>query len=369
MRADVLDAVKLARSNAESVPINEADTCFRIVCPLLLGVGYAYGEILSQGTDSAGQKPDYTILPNEPSSTWFLEAKAWSVSLQDVHAQQAVNYANTQGKRWVVLTNGQEWRLYDNHINGTVNEMLAATAYLDHESFASFAEAISRQSVTSGKLEQYVRNQRLFNYLGGQLARLDSEVVLAIRKVLRKQPGLDDVAAADITRYFQSGHSSPGVPADVAKPVVAPTDGKALPVETVVPVVSFGPDGRTLRLSDVAKSDVTFKKPVSVRLASGETKPLRNWNDLVIGAAKLAIRCGGLQHVPVRFNEKSKTAIIALSGTPEASRMREYKTVETDGKTYVVECNYCAMDCVSACIKILGASGMSPDDCFLTIKA
>src|SRR5690242_10739344 len=107
------DAISEALANSDSPPPNESTTCEWVIYPLLQAVGYAKREIISRFVDNNGQFPDYTILP-DTSYTWFLEAKAWNVSLEDRHSQQSLNYANQNGKRWVVLTNGREWRLYDN---------------------------------------------------------------------------------------------------------------------------------------------------------------------------------------------------------------------------------------------------------------
>ena len=204
MRPDLYEAVKQAISDASPQPANEADTCNRIIYPLLLAAGYSRKEIKSQDRDAAKQKPDYTLLPESPDHTWFLEAKAWGVGLDDSHAAQAVNYANTQGKRWVVLTNGKDWRLYDNDIREVAEKKLAVGVGLKDESFVSFLEAISRQSITEGKLEDFVLNQRLYSALAVQLAKPDSDAIKAIRKVLRGLPGLGQVSGAKIVGFFQS---------------------------------------------------------------------------------------------------------------------------------------------------------------------
>src|SRR5439155_23527827 len=111
------DAIAQALEEANPPPVNESTTCEWVIYPLLLAAGHARRDILSRVADNNGQYPDYSILLDSPHG-WFLEAKAWNVALQDNHAQQALNYANQNGKRWVVLSNGQEWRLYDNDIRG-----------------------------------------------------------------------------------------------------------------------------------------------------------------------------------------------------------------------------------------------------------
>ena len=104
------DEIKEAQSYADDPPENEANTCNRIILPLLLAAGYAQRDIESQMADGAGRFPDYTLLPNTVF-TWYLEAKAWNVALNDIHARHSLSYAMVNGKRFVVLTNGQDWRL------------------------------------------------------------------------------------------------------------------------------------------------------------------------------------------------------------------------------------------------------------------
>ena len=105
-------------------PPNESSTCEWVILPLLWAAGYARRDIVSRVADNNGQYPDYTLLPNDPERTWYLEAKAWNVALEDKHAQQSLNYANQNGKRWVALTNGRVWRLYDNRIQGLAADKL-----------------------------------------------------------------------------------------------------------------------------------------------------------------------------------------------------------------------------------------------------
>jgi hypothetical protein len=42
----------------------------------------------------------------------LIEVKAIGLDLKDQHVKQAVDYAANQGVDWVLLTNGQQWRVY-----------------------------------------------------------------------------------------------------------------------------------------------------------------------------------------------------------------------------------------------------------------
>jgi len=119
---------------------SEFDTCDAIILRALREIGgYRYGDYRAQQLTAAGY-PDFTFLPDTPH-TWYLEAKALRTNLEDRHAVQALNYANATGRRWVVLSNGWEWRLYDQDLRGEPADKLVATATL--ENAATLVEFLS----------------------------------------------------------------------------------------------------------------------------------------------------------------------------------------------------------------------------------
>ncbi len=150
-------AVEEALEHYNTPPPNESNTCDWIILPLLHAAGYARRDISSRVADNNGHFPNYTVLASNASCTWYVEAKAWNVTLEDRHAHQALNYANQNGRRWVVLTNGRTWNLYDNSIQGLVNAKRVLQAHLkDVEAITEFLETIGKQSVVSGQLEATV---------------------------------------------------------------------------------------------------------------------------------------------------------------------------------------------------------------------
>lgn len=201
------EAIEKARLCEGNPPPNESCTCDWVIVPILHSLGYDHFDIVSRGADNQNQFPDYTILKGT-SCEWFLEAKAWSVHLADNHAGQALNYANQNGRRWVVLSNGKEWRLYDNDIRGTSAEKLVAMARLSNdEEIRPFLDSISKDSVTSGRLEVQAQGFRLASTLNAQMKDADSDVVKAIAKALRSK-GLI-VKTGDVVAWFAGRSRSP----------------------------------------------------------------------------------------------------------------------------------------------------------------
>lgn len=133
--------------------LNEAQTIQAIVFPILNALGWDSRnpfEVYPQknsGGGAGGFIPDFTlILAN--SEKLLVEAKALGVNLF-THRAQAVNYANSVGHRWVVLTNGQEWEVLDNALQVPAQEKLSLTIQTSDEKAGSYLEQIMSKTFWS----------------------------------------------------------------------------------------------------------------------------------------------------------------------------------------------------------------------------
>lgn len=239
-----------------SAPGNESNTCEWVILPLLWALGYQRYEIASRSSDAAGKYPDYTILPGT-EFTWYLEAKAWNENLSSLHVDQSLNYAHSNGRRWVVLTNGREWQLYDDAIPGISAQRLVVTAMLsDAEALRAFLVAISKESIRSGKIVAYANSQRMHRALGDQLGRPDSELVRAIVSTLRTKLGVPSATASDLVSYFSNQtRESPVSTAPLqAAPAPAANTMSVHEAEASTPYAST-PKGETMCLITPVKSE------------------------------------------------------------------------------------------------------------------
>lgn len=354
MRDQLIRAVETARKAATPPPLNEQETCFRIIDPLWKPMGYDPQDVRIQDRDNAGQKPDYTILPGSGEATWFLEAKAWSVTLQDNHAIQAVNYANTQGRRWVVLTNGREWRLYDNDSRGDIKVKLACVARLDEEDIVGLLEALSRPSIESRRLEDFVRNARLYNTLSSQILRTDSEVTRAVVKALRNMDGMSRVTADDVVGFWRDyGSTEVDRPAPVAN--TYPTEEPSPPPPAQADHPSEGTP-----LTSLSALQVTGKKLRGIVLASGGTIPVRKWYELTVQAACLALASGFEPKEPLSPGNPAKASLISRPEWLGNKPMYNPKRLPAPYSDWVIEANRGGHAHVAAAKKLLEAAGIDP---------
>ena len=208
------EAIAHAQGCYEDPPKNESVTRKWTIDPLLDASGYLPREIVPELKDQNNKYPDYSILPNTPY-TWYIEAKAWHVALQDEQVIQALNYANHNGKRWVVLSNGQCWRLYDNSIQGVAAEKLVSEVALDDTvGMVALLTAIGKDSMHTNQVAEYAkqkvalrrsrhRSGQIKDYLTHQLINPGSPVTAAIAETVGRSLGLDEVTPQEIVDFFR----------------------------------------------------------------------------------------------------------------------------------------------------------------------
>jgi hypothetical protein len=128
---DVLQTVKQRIDRYGSNGINEQDTKATLLQPVLRALGWDVEdleEVQREYKIRKQDKPvDYSLfLLRTPCL--FVEAKALGQNLDDRKwANQIMGYAGVAGVGWVVLTDGNEYRLYNSHAAVPIDEKLFRT--------------------------------------------------------------------------------------------------------------------------------------------------------------------------------------------------------------------------------------------------
>lgn len=304
-----------------TAPPNEANTCDWIIRPLLLSLGYENFEISSQMGDAASKFPDYTILP-QTGHTWYLEAKAWSASLDSLHVDQALNYAHSNGQRWVVLSNGQEWRLYDDLIRGKSPDRLVSTARLtDTDEIYRFLSALSRASILAGKVAQFANERRVRDYLAREVQNPASAAIKAITKVASQELGfvvapdtVVDVLNASRTTVAADPPASPPVPV----PTSVPFAGKE---RTNSPLSDPGSPSRTLAGLDPGRNQPV--PSASMTFPDGAQKQLVYWKDVLKNVAVWLVETGRLTAAMMPVEAGGETRLL-MSTHPDHKNGRPF---------------------------------------------
>ena len=115
----------------------EDDTIRIFVLPLLAALGWDIedlDEVKGQYRHKNSDNPVDFALCLQRSPVLFIEAKSLNENLNDrKRAVQTLNYANTAGVDWCVLTNGNEYRYYKTHAKGEIERKQFLTARIDDD--------------------------------------------------------------------------------------------------------------------------------------------------------------------------------------------------------------------------------------------
>jgi predicted transport protein len=148
---------KLAEKlKAEGKNLSEASTKVTFIQPLLEDLGWTVtdpDEVLLEYPVFDGTLLDYALLL-DGKPVLYLEAKALRQSLTDPKfIAQTVNYANNDGVRWCVLTNGLVYRIYKSDELAPADKNLLAEADIreatDPDAVPKLSKTLSLLSKTS----------------------------------------------------------------------------------------------------------------------------------------------------------------------------------------------------------------------------
>ena len=361
-----LERVREYSNGTAQPPSNEANTCDWIIRPLLLQCGYNYHDIHAQGHDAAGNIPDYTILP-KTDHTWFLEAKKWQENITDTHVNQAANYVNTTAKRWFVVSNGREWRLYDNYnVQVPPPNRLVTSARLECATeLDDLLAALSKTAVQSGALDKYALNTRLATLLNYELAISNSDVIQAITKTCKGKSGLSAVTSANVMAYFQAItiNTAPPVP-----PTQTPTVDVQSPVKTIsastLPFtssksMSVSPPAGTYTLSEMLEIGKAIEKMKRVELLfpNGESRHVVSWRDIARGVVEWLFDRNKIPNIPFRGIKGGDHCLINTTSVhPDGTEMiATWQIVK--GQTFYVDMNrggVAFVECLNTLCKEVG---------------
>ena len=216
-------------------PINEANTKNWFVEPLLLGLGWdthdpgaVQAEYRAHG---AGQNPvDYALIV-DGAPRLFVEAKAHGTSLKTPQfVNQVVAYGAVAGVQWVVITDGDEYRIYRTDTTAAAPDKLLAGFRLSdpgqQDEAVHFLTMLQRDSLALDRLTGLWVERDVDRRVRETLSELLSGVDAPFVKYLAKRlPGLraTDVAAslkrANVTIAFPKASAGQSFEQDVNRTV------------------------------------------------------------------------------------------------------------------------------------------------------
>lgn len=183
--------------------IGESNTKSILIEPVLRALGWDV-EDLDEVRREYKRKPsdnpvDYALfLLRTPRL--FVEAKALKENLNDDRwAKQIMGYASVTGVKWVVLTNGNEYRIYNSHASVPVEEKLfrSVTIASDEPGAAEALALLSRAQLQDNQIDVLWRADFVDRQVKAALDGLfTNETATDFLKLIRRR--LPTLAPADI---------------------------------------------------------------------------------------------------------------------------------------------------------------------------
>ena len=353
----------LDEAKAKGQTLNEADTEFIIIDPILKQLGYGPLEISKRNHYGVTNNfPDYTVLADKPQK-WFLEAKRFDLNLQDGEAAQAVNYANNQGAEWAVLTNGRKWYIYNAHLLKPLPEkrVLQIEDLFSEEHSLQILLLLSKPAILRNDLQEAWLFQQVTQLIDKQLKTPYSEVRKVIRKIGSEATKFDltdnlvgkallFVAPSPIASVADADHTaSVGVqPQEVS---AVPTIKQGQLAKTDKDFYTFDEIARDLTLA-------TFRKPKAIKIGD-HTENVKTWADVARMVVDYVGKASTLPPLPYSAGNKGKIYFLNSTPTHANDKPMQSQRVAVIGSTQVfIDTNRSTLNICACLVTLLETAGL-----------
>jgi len=173
--------------------LNEQDTKATLIEPVLRALGWDVEddeEVRREYRRKGSEKPvDYGLhVQREPRL--LVEAKAFGENLDDPRwANQIMGYAGVVGVGWIVLTNGDEYKIYNTHVPVRVEEKLFRSVRVSDEGSRAreTLELLAKDQMSAKRIDELWNAQFVDRKVKAALERLIREGGAPLLKILTGQ--------------------------------------------------------------------------------------------------------------------------------------------------------------------------------------
>ena len=121
----------------------------------------------------------------------LIEVKAVGITLRDNHVKQAVDYAANQGVEWVILTNGQHWKVFSVSFSKPISADLVLDLYIlsmshSDEDAIEDLYLLSKEGVQRSGLDAYNDQLKVRNKFNLAALILSDPILHTIRRELKR---------------------------------------------------------------------------------------------------------------------------------------------------------------------------------------
>jgi len=191
---------------AKDRDVNESDTV-SIVTDILADV-FGYDKYLEVTSEFAirGTYCDLAIKVQEKIQ-FLIEVKAIGIGLKENHLKQAIDYAANHGVQWVILTNGEMWKIYKMRFEQPINyDLVCILNFLEinlkKEEDKEKLFVICKEGLSKEVREDFFEKVQSVNrFVIGAIVQNDV-VLNVIRRELRKMSAGIKISNSDVNKLL-----------------------------------------------------------------------------------------------------------------------------------------------------------------------
>ncbi len=264
--------------------LKEAQTAQAIILRVLQALGWNIWdpyEVVPQDIGNKNYRPDFLLCARENEPVLVLEVKALDKAPTEEDRTQVVNYANSQGIRWSILTTGKLWEFFDNNVQAKASEKRVLYFQLDNLHAARYLERLLSKSFwdeenASLKLEGIAKEIRRELETQQSLAEITAKLAKALEEGYeRSEKGLRKAIEKELSANEQ----------ELAKKHFEELAQKLLDQDFVGSIQDFAE-----KVQEVLKS---IHNPTASHLTvevKGEKFSIKSWRELYWALVETAIR-------------------------------------------------------------------------------
>lgn len=175
---------------AKSRDVNESDTSVIVTDMLCELLGYDKYSDLTTEHSIKNTFCDLAVRVDNKLRL-LIELKSIGIVLKENHLKQAIDYAANQGVDWVILSNGEFWKIYKVLFEKPINcELIQEFNFLNlnpkNEDDLSLLYRICKEAWAKSVLDSYLDEKELLNKFTIGSILLSDEVVSIARRLLHK---------------------------------------------------------------------------------------------------------------------------------------------------------------------------------------
>ena len=200
--SEALDSVRKRIARYQGKHMNEQNTKTALIDPILRALGWDVGD-LEQVEQEYKRRPrdkpvDYALLVMR-TPRLFVEAKALGQDVSDRKwANQIMGYASVAGVEWVVITNGEEYRIYNACAPVPIEEKLFRKVHVTQADtlVEETLGLLSKSRISDNEIEILWNAHFVDRQIGAALERLfsvepDSSLVRLVKKRVKELSSKD----------------------------------------------------------------------------------------------------------------------------------------------------------------------------------